>query len=213
VPMAGTMAATPATRALAQRVDRAYVAVGGFLLAGAGFAALTRVHVHSPIWFVLTAASVYAGGVLAVMSIGSELIMGAVPPERAGAAAAVAETATEFGGALGVAILGSVGTAAYRSSLAAAAPAGTPPAALGAARATLGGALSAAGRLPGRTGAGLADAARAAYAHGLDYAALGAASAMLVAAALTAAFLRGIRADSSTAVERVAEPAADKVAA
>src|SRR5215470_11310326 len=96
VPMAGTMAATPVTRALAQRLDRAYVAVGGFLLAGAGFAALTQVHVHSPIWFVLTAASVYAGGVLAVMSIGSELIMGAVPPERAGAAAAVAETATEL---------------------------------------------------------------------------------------------------------------------
>jgi MFS transporter, DHA2 family, multidrug resistance protein len=210
VPMAGTMAATPVTRALAQRVDRGYVAVGGFLLAGAGFAALTQVHVRSPIWFVLTAASVYAGGVLAVMSIGSELIMGAVPPERAGAAAAVAETATEFGGALGIAILGSIGTAAYRSSLAAA-PAGTPPAALGAARATLGGALSAAGRLPGHTGAGLADAARAAYAHGLDYAALGAASAMLLAAVLTAAFLRGIR--TECAVDLAAEPAAGGMAA
>jgi MFS transporter, DHA2 family, multidrug resistance protein len=210
VPMAGTMAAAPVTRALAQRVDRAYVAVGGFLLAGAGFAALIQVHVHSPIWFVLTAASAYAGGVLAVMSIGSELIMGAVPPERAGAAAAVAETATEFGGALGIAILGSIGTAAYRSSLAAA-PAGAPPAALGAARATLGGALSAAGRLPGHTGAGLAEAARAAYAHGLDYAALGAASAMLVAAVLTAAFLRGIR--TECAVDLAAEPAAGGMAA
>jgi MFS transporter, DHA2 family, multidrug resistance protein len=209
VPMAGTMAATLVTRALAQRLDRAYIAVGGFLLAGAGFAALTQVHVHSPIWFVLTAASVYAGGVLAVMSIGSELIMGAVPPERAGAAAAVAETATEFGGALGIAILGSIGTAAYRSSLAAAAPAGTPPAALGAARATLGSALTAASRLPGRAGAGLADAARAAFAHGLDYAALGAASAMIVGAALTAAFLRGIRTESSTAADLAAERAAD----
>jgi MFS transporter, DHA2 family, multidrug resistance protein len=211
VPMAGTMAGTPVTRALAQRLDRAYVAVGGFLLAGAGFAALTQVHVHSPIWFVLTAASVYAGGALAVMSISSELIMGAVPPERAGAAAAVAETATEFGGALGIAILGSIGTAAYRSSLAAAAPAGTPPAALGAARATLGGALSTAGRLPGHTGAGLADAARAAYTHALDYAALGAASAMLVAAVLTAAFLRGIR--TECAADLAAEPAAEEMAA
>ena len=213
VPMAGTMAATLVTRALAQWLDRAYVAVGGFLLAGAGFSALTQVHVRSPIWFVLTAASVYAGGVLAVMSIGSELIMGAVPPGRAGAAAAVAETATELGGALGIAILGSIGTAAYRSSLAAAAPAGTPPAALGAARATLGGALTAASRLPGRTGAGLADAARAAFAHGLDYAALGAASAMIVAAVLTAAFLRGIRPESSPAADLAAEPAAGKVAA
>src|ERR1700729_739368 len=53
VPMAGTMAATPITRVLAQRLDRAYVAAGGFLLAGAGFAALTQLHVHSPLWFAL----------------------------------------------------------------------------------------------------------------------------------------------------------------
>jgi MFS transporter, DHA2 family, multidrug resistance protein len=205
VPMAGTMVATPVTRVLAQRFDRAYVAVGGFLVAGTGFAGLIRMHVHSPLWFLLTAAAVYAGGVVAVMSIGSELIMGAVPPERAGAAAAVAETATEFGGALGIAVLGSIGTAAYRSGLAAAAPAGTPPAALQAARSTLGGALAAASRLPGRTGAGLADAARAAFAHGLDYTAAGAAAAMIVAAILTAAFLRGIRTESPA-------PAADQPA-
>src|SRR5262249_37212004 len=159
VPMAGTMAATPVTRALAHRLDRAYVAVAGVLLAGARFAGLTPGHVHSPVWVVLTPARLSAGGGLAGMSIRGELIMGAVPPERAGAAAAVAETAAEFGGALGIAVLGSIGTAAYRSSLAAAAPTGTPPAALGAARATLGGALTAAGRLPGRTGAGLAGAA------------------------------------------------------
>jgi DHA2 family multidrug resistance protein-like MFS transporter len=214
VPMAGTMVATPVTRALAQRLDRAYVAVGGFLVAGTGFAGLTHVHVHSPLWFLLTAAAVYAGGVVAVMSIGSELIMSAVPPERAGAAAAVAETATEFGGALGIAVLGSIGTAAYRSSLAATAPAGTPPAALQSARATLGGALTAAGRLPGRTGAGLLDAARAAFTHGLDVTALGAAVTMILAAILTAVFLRGIKADSPTAAAgQPAEGRPEKVAA
>ena len=212
VPMAGTMVATPVIRALAQRLDRAYVAAGGFVVAGAGFAALTQLHAHSPIWFLLTAASVYAGGVVGVMAIGNELIMGAVPPERAGAAAAVVETATEFGGALGIAVLGSVGTAAYRSGLAAAAPAGTPPAALGAARATLGGALTAASRLPGRAGAGLLDAARAAFAHGLDYAALGAASTMILAAVLTAVLLRGIRTESPAAVDQPTEPLPQELA-
>jgi len=214
VPMAGTMAATPATRVLAQRLDRAYVAAGGFVLAAAGFAVLTGAHARSPIWFLLAGATVYAGGVVGVMSIGNELIMGAVPPQRAGAAAAVVETASEFGGALGIAVLGSIGAAVYRSSLAAAAPRGLPPAALGEARATLGGALSAAARLPRPAGAGLLGAARAAFAHGLDYAALGAAAAMIVAAVLTLVFLRGIRPDpAAVPVPQPAEPAREELAA
>ncbi len=213
VPMAGTMAGAPLTRLLVQRFDRGLVAAAGFLVAGAGFAGLTWVHAHSPLWFLLTAASVYAGGLVAVMSIGSDLMMGAVPPHRAGAAAAVVETASEFGGALGIAVLGSIGTAAYRSGLAAAVPAGTPPAALGAARATLGGALTAAGLLPGRSGAGLLDAARTAFAHGLDVAALGAAATMILAAVLTAVFLRGIRTAAPAAPARPAEELQEQRAA
>jgi DHA2 family multidrug resistance protein-like MFS transporter len=214
VPMAGTMAATPITRVLAQRLDRAYIGAGGFLLAAAGFAVFTQLHVHSPLWFLLAAATVYAGGVVGVMSIANELIMGAVPPQRAGAAAAVVETASEFGGALGIAVLGSIGTAAYRSSLATGAPAGLPPAALGQARSTLGGALSAANELPVRAGAGLVDAARAAFAHGLDYAAFGAASAMILAAVLTALFMRGIRSDpAAVPAAQPAEPAREKLPA
>jgi DHA2 family multidrug resistance protein-like MFS transporter len=133
VPMAGTMTAAMATRVLVQHMDRAYVAAGGFLISGTGFAALTQLHAHSPIAFLLIAATIYAGGIVGVMTVGNELIMGAVPPERAGAAAAVVETATEFGAALGIAVLGSLGIAAYRSSLAASAPPGTPPRALAAA--------------------------------------------------------------------------------
>ncbi len=125
VPMAGTMTAAPLTRVLVQHMDRAYIAAAGFTIAGAGFAALTQLHAHSPLWLILTASTVYAGGIVAVMAISSELIMGAVPPERAGAAAAVVETASEFGGALGMAVLGSIGVAVYRSGLAASTPAGT----------------------------------------------------------------------------------------
>jgi DHA2 family multidrug resistance protein-like MFS transporter len=127
------------------------------------------------------------------MTIGSELIMGAVPPDRAGAAAAVVETSSEFGGALGMAVLGSVGVAVYRSDLVAGAPAHLPPAALTAARSTLGGALSVASNLPTRIGPDLAAAARAAFSHGLDTAALGAAVAMVLAAALCSRYFRGVR--------------------
>jgi DHA2 family multidrug resistance protein-like MFS transporter len=201
VPMAGTMAAAPATRALVPRVDRAWIAAGGFLVAAAGFAGLTQLHAHSPIWFILIGATIYAGGIVGVISIGNELIMGAVPPDRAGAAAAVVETTSEFGGALGMAVLGSIGIAAYRSSLAAFAPAGTPPAALAAARDTLGGAVTAAGRLPGPAGTGLLEAARTAFTQGLDRAAFAAALVLVLAAILTAVFFRGTQLEASGTVE------------
>jgi MFS transporter, DHA2 family, multidrug resistance protein len=131
--------------------------------------------------------------------VANELIMGAVPPERAGAAAAVAETAAEFGGALGMAVLGSIGAAVYRSGLAASAPPGTPPATLSAARDTLGGAVAVAGRLPGRTGAHLLEAARTAFTHGLDNAAAGSAIATVLAAVVCIAFLRGVRVEAPAA--------------
>jgi MFS transporter, DHA2 family, multidrug resistance protein len=210
VPMAGTMTAAMATRVLVQRFDRAYVAAGGFGISGAGFAALTQLHARSPIAFLLIAATIYAGGIVGVMTVGNELIMGAVPPERAGAAAAVVETATEFGAALGIAVLGSVGIAAYRSSLAVSAPAGTPPEALAAARDTLGGAVTVAGQLPGRIGAGLLEAARAAFTHGLNNAALGAAIVMVLAAVLSAVFFRGVRVESPPGVAGEAQTEAGK---
>ena len=193
VPMTGTGVAVPLSQVLVQRVDRGYVAAGGLLIAAAGYGILSQVHQHTPLWFVLVGASVYAGGVVGAMTVGNELIMGAVPPERAGAAAAVVETSAEFGGALGMAVLGSIGVAVYRSGLAASAPAHVPAAALGAARSTLGGALSVAAGLPGRVGAELLTAARVAFVHGLNVAALGAASTMIVAAAVSARYFRGIQ--------------------
>jgi len=201
VPMAGTGAAAMVTQVLVQRIDRAHVAAGGFLISAAGFAALTQLHARSPLAFLLIAATIYAFGIVGVMTVGNELIMGAVPPERAGAAAAVVETATEFGAALGIAILGSLGIAVYRSGLVASAPQGTPPTALAAARDTLGGAITVADRLPGRVGTDLLEAARAAFTHGLNNAALGAAIVMALAAVLSAAFFRGVQAQSSARAE------------
>ena len=193
VPMSGTMIAVPVSQVLVARVDRAYVAAGGLLVAAAGYAILSQVRVQTPLWIILTGASIYAGGVVGAMTVGNELILGAVPPGRAGAAAAVVETSAEFGGALGMAVLGSIGIAVYRSDLAGAAPAGLPGTLLPGARSTLGGALSVAGQLPGRLGSELTDAARTAFTHGLNTAAVGAAATMIVAALLSARYFRGIQ--------------------
>ena len=193
VPMAGTMTAVPLSQLLVQRVDRGYIAAGGLLVAAAGFALLTHAQADSGLWFVLLGASIYAGGVVTAVTVGNELVMGAVPPDRAGAAAAIVETSSEFGGALGMAVLGSIGVAVYRSDLAHTAPATLPQTAVEASRNTLGGALSAAEHLPAQLGTQLVSAARIAFTHGLDAAALGAAIAMIVAAVLSARFFRGIQ--------------------
>jgi MFS transporter, DHA2 family, multidrug resistance protein len=193
VPMSGTAAAVPVSQLVVQRVDRGFVAAGSLVVAAAGYAVLSQVQAASPFWLVLVGASIYAGGAVAAMMIGSELIMGAVPPDRAGAAAAVVETSSEFGGALGMAVLGSIGVAVYRSDLTASAPAHLPSSALSAAQSTLGGALAVANELPARLGSDLADGARAAFTHGLDTAALGAAMAMVLAAACCARFFRDVQ--------------------
>jgi DHA2 family multidrug resistance protein-like MFS transporter len=102
----------------------------------------------------------------------TDLIIGSAPPERAGAAGAISETGAEFGGALGIAILGSVGTALYRSEMAQSIPAGVPAGAAATAKQTLGGAVVEASQLPGNTGAALLAAARDAFVLGLQIAAL-----------------------------------------
>jgi MFS transporter, DHA2 family, multidrug resistance protein len=71
-----------------------------------------------------------------------------------------------------MAVLGSIGIAVYHSDLATIAPAHLPGGALAAGPRTLGGALNLGAHLPGRRGPDLVAAARAAFAHGLDAAAL-----------------------------------------
>ena len=78
-------------------------------------------------------------------------------------AAALSETSTEFGGALGIAILGSVVTAVYRTVMASAMPMGVPSVVADAARDTLGAAAAIAASLPERTGAALLAVAREAF--------------------------------------------------
>ncbi|MER5885628.1 MFS transporter [Streptomyces sp. NPDC001941] len=176
VPSVGVMAAAPGAAALATRVDRAYVIGGGFGFSVLGFAALMWLRTDSPLWFVLAAATVYASGLVAAMTLANELALGAAPPERAGSAAAVLESGTELGGALGMAVLGSVGAAVYGRDMA--------PVASGAARETLGGAL-------GTGDAGVAALAREAFTHGLNWGAGGAAVSMGVAAGCAVLMLRG----------------------
>ncbi|MET9919272.1 MFS transporter [Streptomyces sp. NPDC006435] len=189
VPAVGVAVTAPAAAVLAQRVDRARVMGGGFLVSACGFLWLTQVRTDSALWFVLVGASVYAGGLVAAMALANELALGAAPPERAGSAAAVLESGQELGGALGMAILGSVGAAVYSRDMTGALPAGVPDA--GAVRETLGGATAVAARLPAGTADTVLTAARDAFTRGMGSAAIGAAAVMAAAGVLSLVLLRG----------------------
>jgi MFS transporter, DHA2 family, multidrug resistance protein len=93
----------------------------------------------------------------------TDMIVGSAPPERAGAASAISETGCEFGGALGIALLGSLGTALYRSTMSDSLTAEIPPELAEAASSTLGGAVTVAEKLPAPLAEGLLETARAAF--------------------------------------------------
>lgn len=146
----------------------------------------------------------YAGGLVAAMTLANELALGAAPPERAGSAAAVLESGQELGGALGMAILGSVGAAAYSRDMAGALPSGVPQA--DAVRETLGGATAVAAHLPHASADAVLAAARDAFTHGMGIAAVGASAVMAGAGLLSLTWLRGAGRTADAGAER--EPAA-----
>src|SRR5262249_58967698 len=76
---------------------------------------------------ILVGASLVVSlGLAPVFGSTTDLIVSSAPPERAGAASGISETGAELGGALGIAILGSIGVAVYRGELVASLPAGVP---------------------------------------------------------------------------------------
>ena len=188
----GSMLAPPIVR----RVRPAFVMGAGLVLAAVGFGMLTQVDGASGLAPLVTGSVVFSLGLAPVFTLATDLIVGSAPPERAGAASAISETGSEFGGALGIAVLGSIGTAVYRDQITTGVPASIPPEAAEAARATLGGAVAAAGQLPNRLGAPLLDAAREAFVHGLQVTAIISAVIAMSLAILVTVLLRHARAGS-----------------
>ncbi|MEU6180606.1 MFS transporter [Streptomyces coeruleorubidus] len=177
--------AAPAGAQLVQRgVPRAYVVGGGFAVTACGYVMLALAGTDS-LWLLLAACGVLACGIVAVMSQVADLALSAAPVEKAGAASSLLETGTEFGGALSMAFLGSIGTAVYRHEIPVSAPAP--------ARETLGGALAVADQLPGRAGDALAAAAREAFTSGMHAAAITGAVLLAGAAAAAAVTLRRVQ--------------------
>ena len=94
--------------------------------------------------------AVLALGTGPLFALGTGLVLGSVPPERAGSAASMSETGNYFGGSLGFALLGVLAAVVYRSRMH-----GTSD--------SLAGAVAAGRRLPAGQGAELLHSAREAF--------------------------------------------------
>ena len=132
-------------------------------------------------------------GVAPAMALTTDLVVGSVPPEKAGGASGLATTANDLGISLGIAVIGSIGIATYRSQITQLLPGGLPADATTAASRSIDGALTAAAELPGALGGQLVTAAQQAFTSGLNTAAIVSAVIAAIAALVAATRLRHIR--------------------
>ncbi|MCM0678942.1 MFS transporter [Micromonospora phytophila] len=136
----------PRSATMVQRYGGKVVSAVGLTLTTVGLGAFAFVDESTPIWVVLVAFFLQGVGMANIMPPAMESIMSALPREKAGVGSAVSNTVRQVAGALGVAVLGSVLSAVYRSDVATALPE-LPAGAREAAGESISGAYAAAGQL------------------------------------------------------------------
>jgi Na+/melibiose symporter-like transporter len=156
--------AAPISAILTKRLGTKAVVTLGLGLVAAALLLLSTAHTGSGYGLVLATILLMGMGMGLAMTPATDSIMGSVPKEKAGVGSAVNDTTREIGGALGVAILGSIAAASYHGSVSTASltASGLPADAASAAHDSIGGAVSEAGRL-GAAGQDLAARASNAF--------------------------------------------------
>jgi DHA2 family multidrug resistance protein-like MFS transporter len=170
-----------------------YVVGTGLAVAGAGFVMMAQLDQGDGIAMLLAGYGTLNFGMGLALPLAINLVVATAPPENAGTAAAMNETGSEFGGALGIATLGSVAGAVYTARIGDAMPSAVPESAAQAAEGTLGGAFAAAEHLPADLAAEVTRAASDAFVHGFNVTAAVGATALAVTAVVATILLRSAR--------------------
>ncbi|UGQ14202.1 MFS transporter [Yinghuangia sp. ASG 101] len=171
-------------------LGRARVVGLGMTVAATGFCLYTLSGASSNYPLLVVGMVPCALGMGMAMTVTSDTILAAVPKDRAGGASAISETATELGGALGMAVLGSILNAVYRGSVSV--PADVPRGSRGAVEDSVGAALHAAASMPADVAGRVVDAARDAFVHGMHIALLTSGALTLLAGVTGTVLLRGV---------------------
>ncbi|SES17109.1 MFS transporter [Lentzea albida] len=170
------------------RIGRGFAVALGLVLAAIGFALLASVEAHSPYGLVVVAQIAVGAGAGLTLTVTSDTILGTVPRDRAGAAAAISVTAYELGGSLGIAIIGSVLSGIYRAQLVL--PDGLPQAVVDQVRGSFSAAV--ANGLPEPVATAVRTAATEAYLSGIRTSMAFSAAITVVLALVVVKFLRGV---------------------
>jgi EmrB/QacA subfamily drug resistance transporter len=196
------MVSAPRSARFTERYGARKVITGGLLLIFVGFVLASRLDTHSTYWLLFASAVFMGAGMGQTMPPSTSAIMSSLPMNKAGVGSAVNDTTREVGGALGIAILGSLLSWRYKATL----PSGSSHEV----RLGIEHAVTEAQRIGGDQGADLLAQARTAFVNGLEAAYfVGAGLAILTAIAVNV-LLRKRADDGLAAAEpeppRVAEP-------
>jgi EmrB/QacA subfamily drug resistance transporter len=170
---------------------------------------ITRWTPTTETWVVSLTLFVLAICLANVMAPATSAVMGAVPEEKAGVGSAMNDLLRQLGGALGVAIIGSVMNTVYRDRIADAL-AGLPAAAADAAGDSVGAAVAIANQVGGAAGAALADVARASFVDALGVAAVVAAGITVATALLIVRAMPARAADHAAALASPSSPSSSE---
>lgn len=165
LPVGGVVLGAPLASRLAETIGSKVVVALGMVLVGTGLLILSTADEATGYGAIATALAIFGVGMGGTMAPAAECVMGSLPTARAGSGAAMNNTTQLVGGALGVAVVGSVLSSLYTSALAPAI-ATLPPPAAEVAKSSVGAALEVASGL-GPAGAPLAQAAREAFVEGM----------------------------------------------
>ncbi|MDQ3304785.1 MAG: MFS transporter, partial [Actinomycetota bacterium] len=183
---------SPVSARLVERAGTKVVVTTGLVIAAVGLAMASTLSVASGYGPLLAAMLVLSLGISLTMAPATESVMGSLPPAKAGVGSAVNDTTRELGGALGVAVLGSLLASGYASTLGdSLRNVPVPAEAVGVARESLGAALQVAGTVGGEVGDVVALAARTAFVDAMGTGTMVAAGVALVGAVVAAVFLPG----------------------
>ncbi|WBO66696.1 MFS transporter [Streptomyces camelliae] len=179
----------PRARLLVERFGNRATTTAGMVLIAATLAAFAGFEADTPIWLLEVVFFLMGTGMAHIMTPTSVVIMQALPREKAGSASALSNTFRQVGGALGIAVLGSVLAASYRSGIEDKLGL-LPPALRDKAGESIEATLGIAGKL-GPRGQALVAPADHAFLHAMHVTALCGAGIALIGAVVTALFLPG----------------------